>query len=68
MKVGDLIELSIGTKNALGLQCDHGLLLCKLPRNDELAYDWQVLVDGRIIELGRQVEWNYMSRVVSDNV
>ena len=68
MKVGDLIELSIGTKNALDLQCDHGLLLSKLPRSDDLEYDWQVLVDGQIIELGRQVEWSYMSRVVSDNV
>ena len=68
MKVGDLIEISIGTKDLLGLKCDHGLLLKKLPRSDDLEYDWQVLVDGRIVELGRQVEWSYMSRVVSDNV
>ena len=68
MKAGDLIELSIGTKNALGVQCDHGLLLKKLPRDDDLEYDWQVLIDGQIVELGRQVEWSYMSRVVSDSV
>ena len=68
MRVGDLIELARGTKEALGLQSDHGLLLKKLPRSDDLEYDWQVLVDGRIVELGRQVEWSYMSRVVSDNV
>ena len=68
MRVGDLIELARGTKEAFGLQSDHGLLLKKLPRSDDLEYDWQVLVDGRIVELGRQVEWSYMSRVVSDNV
>jgi hypothetical protein len=32
------------------------LLLEKLPRNDRLEYDWRVLVDGRSIELGRQLE------------
>ena len=68
MKVGDLIEISIGTKDLLGLKCGHGLLLKKLPRSDDLEYDWQVLVDGRIVELGRQVEWCYGTRIVSESV
>jgi hypothetical protein len=31
-------------------------LIAKLPRNDRLEYDWKVLVDGRYINLGRQIE------------
>ena len=68
MKVGDLIELSSGTTLALGLKGTHGLLLKKLPRSDDLEYDWQVLVDGLIVELGRQVEWCYGTRIVSEGV
>jgi hypothetical protein len=56
MKVGDLVKLQRGTRNHWGLTTGIALLLEKLPRNDRLEYDWRVLVDGRSIELGRQLE------------
>jgi hypothetical protein len=56
MKVGDLVKLQRGTRIHWGLPTGIALLLEKLPRNDRLEYDWRVLVDGRSIELGRQLE------------
>ena len=56
MKVGDLIRLQSGTRNHWQLPTGVALLVEKLPRADELEYDWRVLVDGRYIELGRQIE------------
>jgi len=56
MKAGDLVKLQRGTRNHWGLPTGIALLLEKLPRNDRLEYDWRVLVDGRSIELGRQLE------------
>ena len=56
MKVGDLIQLQEGTLNHWDLPTGIALLAEKLPRNDYLEYDWRVIVDGRVIELGRQLE------------
>ena len=56
MKVGDLIKLQRGTRNHWGLPTGIALLVGKLPRNDRLEYDWKVFVDGKYIELGRQLE------------
>ena len=56
MKVGDLIQLQRGTRKHWDLPTGVALLVEKLPRNDYLEYDWIVLVDGRYIELGRQLE------------
>lgn len=63
MKVGDLIKLQSGTRNHWQLPTGVALLVEKLPRVDELEYDWRVLVDGRYIELGRQIEQS--SEVIS---
>ena len=56
MKIGDLIQLQRGTRKHWDLPTGVALLVEKLPRNDSLEYDWKVLVDGRHIELGRQLE------------
>ena len=56
MKVGDLVQLQRGTRKHWDLPSGVALLIEKLPRNDRLEYDWKVLVDGRYIELGRQLE------------
>ena len=56
MKVGDLVQLHRGTRKHWDLLSGVALLIEKLPRNDRLEYDWKVLVDGRYIELGRQLE------------
>jgi hypothetical protein len=40
-------------------------LVEKLPRMDRLEYDWKVLVDGRYIELGRQIEQS--SEVINES-
>jgi len=56
MKVGDLVKLGGGARDVWGLPTGVALLLKKLPRNDRHEYDWRVLVDGRLLELGRQIE------------
>ena len=56
MKVGDLVKLGGGARDVWGLPTGVALLLKKMPRNDGLEYDWRVFVDGRSIELGRQIE------------
>jgi hypothetical protein len=56
MKAGDLVKLQDGTRAHWGLPTGVALLVEKLPRNDRLEYDWKVFVDGRSIELGRQLE------------
>ena len=57
MKVGDMIRLQSGTRNHWGLRTGVVVLLERLPRTDELEYDWRVLTEtGHTIELGRQIE------------
>ena len=56
MKVGDLVKLGGGARGVWGLPTGVALLVEKMPRNDRLEYDWRVFVDGRYIELGRQME------------
>ena len=65
MKVGDLVQLQDGTRMHWGLPTGIALLTEKLPRNDSLEYDWKVLVDGRYIELGRQLEQS--SEIISES-
>jgi hypothetical protein len=56
VKVGDLIKLQSSTRTHWGLPTGVALLVKKLLRNDRYEYDWRVLVDGRYVELGRQIE------------
>ena len=57
MKVGDMIRLQSGTRRHWGLRTGVVVLLERLPRTDELEYDWKVLTEtGHTIELGRQIE------------
>ena len=57
MKVGDMIKLQSGTASVWDLRTGVVMLLEKLPRADELEYDWKVLTEtGKTIELGRQIE------------
>ena len=65
MKVGDLIQLQRGTRKHWDLPTGVALLVEKLPRNDHYEYDWKVLVDGRYIELGRQLEGS--SEILSES-
>ena len=57
MQAGDLIRLQSGTASVWDLRTGVVVLLEKLPRADELEYDWKVLTEtGETIELGRQIE------------
>lgn len=56
MKVGSVVKLARGVYNHYGLESFIAVLVEKLPREDSLEYDWLVLTDGRLIELGRQIE------------
>jgi len=56
VKVGDLVKLPKGTVRHWKLKTNLGVLIAKLPRADVLEYDWKVFIDGRYLELGRQIE------------
>ena len=56
MKVGSIVKLARGVYNHFGLESFIAVLVEKIPREDDLEYDWLVLTDGRLIELGRQIE------------
>ena len=56
MKVGSVVKLAHGVYNHFGLESFIAVLVEKIPRKDSLEYDWLVLTDGRLIELGRQIE------------
>jgi len=56
MKVGSVVKLARGVYNHFGLESFIAVLVEKIPREDDLEYDWLVLTDGRLIELGRQIE------------
>lgn len=56
MKPGDLIKLPKGTVSHWKLKTNLGVLVAKIPRSDTLEYDWKVFIDGRYLELGRQIE------------
>ena len=55
-EVGDLVKLQEGTCSHFNLPTGIALMVEKVPRPDAFQYDWKVLVDGRYILLGRQVE------------
>ena len=56
MKAGDIVKLARGVYNHFRLESFTAVLVEKVPRKDGLEYDWLVLTDGRLIELGRQIE------------
>ena len=56
MKVGSVVKLARGVYNHFGLESFTAVLVEKIPRKAGLEYDWLVLTDGRLIELGRQIE------------
>ena len=56
MKVGSVVKLARGVYNHFGLESFIAVLIEKIPRKDSLEYDWLVMTDGRLIELGRQIE------------
>jgi hypothetical protein len=56
VKVGDVVKLPKGCSNHWGLPTGIAVLVEKTPRTDNLEYDWNVFVDGRLINLGRQIE------------
>jgi len=56
VKAGDIVKLARGAYNHFGLESFTAVLIEKMPRKDNLEYDWLVMTDGRLIELGRQIE------------
>ena len=65
MKVGDLIKLQEGTCNHWELPTGIALLVAKIPPTQSLERGWKVLVDGRHIDFGHQIEQS--SEVISEN-
>ncbi len=56
MKIGSVVKLPQGAYNHFNLKSFIAILIEKIPRDDNLEYDWLVMTDGRFISLGRQIE------------
>ena len=65
MKVGDLVRLQQGVGNHFNLKSYVAILVKKRPRVDSYEYDWIVMVGGRYIALGRQIEMS--AEVISES-
>ena len=65
MKVGDLVRLQQGVGNHFNLKSYVATLVKKRPRVDSYEYDWIVMVGGRYIALGRQIEMS--AEVISES-
>ena len=64
MKTGDLVKLTQGPRDLFKLEHGIAMLVEKLPRSDVFEYDWLVLSEGRLIKLGRQLE--YSAELISE--
>ncbi|MBG17659.1 MAG: hypothetical protein CMB52_05465 [Euryarchaeota archaeon] len=51
-----MVRLQRGVGNHFNLKSYIAILIEKIPRDDNLEYDWLVMTDGRFISLGRQIE------------
>lgn len=65
MKIGDVIKLNDGAVRAQDLTSPYVILMEKIPRSDQLEYDWGCLSGSRYIMLGRQIEGGHIE-VVSE--
>jgi hypothetical protein len=58
MKVGDVIRIPSGARNAFKLKTDVAIVVGTVPREDDYPDDFEVLVDGLIYAMGFQLEDN----------
>lgn len=53
--IGDLIRLPVGFCSFYDIS-DVAVIVGKKERSDQIEFDWEVLVDGQRLLLGRQAE------------
>jgi len=58
MKVGDVIRIPSGARNAFKLKSDIAIVVGTVPREDVYPDDFEVMVDGIIHVMGHQLEDN----------
>ena len=56
MKVGDVIRIPAGARQAFRMNSDVGIVVGTIPREDSLPDDLEVLVDGIIHAMGFQMK------------
>ena len=61
MKVGDVIRIPAGARQAFGMKSKIGLIVGTIPREDKYHDDLEVLVDGIIHALGFQMKTEVIS-------
>ena len=66
MKVGDIIRIPAGARQAFRMKAGVGLIVGKIPRDDKYPDDLEVLVDGIIHALGFQIKADPLFKVISE--
>ena len=61
MKVGDVIRIPAGARQAFRMKSDVGLIVGTTPRDDKYPDDLEVLVDGIIHAMGFQMKTEVLS-------
>jgi hypothetical protein len=56
MKVGDVIRIPKGARNAFNLKDMTGIIVDRIPRPDSLPDDFEILVDGIVHSMGFQLK------------
>ena len=60
MKVGDLVKIPYGIRHHRGISASTGLIVGRIPRKDGL-HDWRILMDGRVYDIGHQMNLGVIS-------
>ncbi len=66
MKVGDVIRIPAGARQAFRMKSDIGMIVGMIPRDDKYTDDLEVLVDGIIHAMGFQVKVDPLAEVLSE--
>jgi len=66
MKVGDVVRIPAGARDAFRMRSDVGMIVGKIPRKDKYPDDLEVLVDGIIHALGFQIKVDPLFKVISE--
>jgi hypothetical protein len=66
MKVGDVIRIPAGARQAFRMKSDIGMIVGMIPREDKYPDDLEVLVDGIVHAMGFQVKVDPLAEVISE--
>ena len=66
MKIGDVIRIPAGARQAFRMRNDVGMIVGMIPRDDKYPDDLEVLVDGIVHALWFQIKVDPLFEVISE--